>query len=194
MLPILDAADPSYSFPKHILSTPLLFENMRQTSNNISTGDVEGDRLSKDGRGAAAAEGGAATEGNTAAEGAAAATGENCVASRGGSAAEEGNRARCAYSSCTQLPFINVTLHSRQDISLTDEWVSILQKRVPEFRVAKALARPAIINDAVNRIERGLAEGANFDRERVLVVCARSVSCFSPHIFVARSPIPFQQV
>lgn len=77
---------------------------------------------------------------------------------------------------------------------LTDEQVSILQKRIAEFRAADSKTRSSIVKSSVDRIERTWGEAVDFDREEVLKVCVRLTKLGPSHIFVARSAVPLQQV
>ncbi|KAI9433116.1 hypothetical protein H4582DRAFT_2082572 [Lactarius indigo] len=56
---------------------------------------------------------------------------------------------------------------SKQDIEITDEQASMLQKHTAEFRAADADGRLKIIQDSVDRIERHWRQGAEFDRKVV---------------------------
>ncbi|KAI9440947.1 hypothetical protein H4582DRAFT_2074735 [Lactarius indigo] len=56
---------------------------------------------------------------------------------------------------------------SKQDIEITDEQASMLQKHTAEFRAADADGRLKIIQDSVDRIERHWRQGAKFDRKVV---------------------------
>ncbi|KAI9436741.1 hypothetical protein H4582DRAFT_2078444 [Lactarius indigo] len=56
---------------------------------------------------------------------------------------------------------------SKQDIEITDEQASMLQKHTAEFRAADADGRLKIVQDSVDRIERHWRQGAEFDRKVV---------------------------
>jgi len=63
---------------------------------------------------------------------------------------------------------------SRQDISLTDEHISMLEKCMPKFRAADTKLREKIVQQAADRIKRTWKEGMEFDRDTVLSVCKLS--------------------
>ncbi|KAH9028956.1 hypothetical protein EDB85DRAFT_2147569 [Lactarius pseudohatsudake] len=58
----------------------------------------------------------------------------------------------------------------KHDINLTDEQVTMLQKRVAEFRAADKAGRSNIIQDSADRIEGSWGQDTNFDREVVETV------------------------
>ncbi|KAI9433196.1 hypothetical protein H4582DRAFT_2082678 [Lactarius indigo] len=62
---------------------------------------------------------------------------------------------------------------SKQDIEITDEQASMLQKHTAEFRAADADGRLKIVQDLVDRIERHWRQGAEFDRKVVETLVRR---------------------
>ncbi|KAI9429142.1 hypothetical protein H4582DRAFT_2069283 [Lactarius indigo] len=62
---------------------------------------------------------------------------------------------------------------SKQDIEITDEQASMLQKHTAEFRAADADGRLKIVQDSVDRIERHWRQGAEFDRKVVETLVRR---------------------
>ena len=90
-------------------------------------------------------------------------------------------------------PFIDITLHSSQEVALTDEQVFMLQRRLAEFRAADPDGRSNIIRGCVDDIKRSWGEGVQFDRDLVETVRALSTMLCPSDIFVARSPAPLQQ-
>jgi hypothetical protein len=101
-----------------------------------------------------------------------------------------------AHAPCTFLAYryAEVASYSRQKITLTDEQVNILKKRITEFRAADSRARAAVIKKSVDLLEGAQGEGIAFDRENVEIVCVRSTKFCPSHIFAARSAVPLQQV
>ncbi|KAH9012877.1 hypothetical protein EDB84DRAFT_1568967 [Lactarius hengduanensis] len=61
----------------------------------------------------------------------------------------------------------------KHDINLTDEQVTMLQKRVAEFRAADKAGRSNIIQDSADRIEGSWGQDTNFDREVVETLVRR---------------------
>jgi hypothetical protein len=59
---------------------------------------------------------------------------------------------------------------------LTAEHISILDKRVAEFRSADLAARKDIIEEVADRIKRGWNEKVEFDRETIEAVSALSAT------------------
>jgi hypothetical protein len=108
--------------------------------------------------------------------------------------AAEDDEERCVCSLHTHMPPIEFTAYSRQDASLTDEQVSILQRRVAEFRGADQDTRTTIIQDVVSQLVRSSSHDANFNRELLETVRTLSATGFPSHTFVACPQISIQQV
>ena len=64
---------------------------------------------------------------------------------------------------------------SRQELTLTEDQVNMLEKRVAEFRLAELHRRTAIIKDCLNWIEQRWHSNTAFNRKKVETVCAFSL-------------------
>jgi hypothetical protein len=82
------------------------------------------------------------------------------------------NLKKRAYSGGLLSALIGLTIHSRPDITLTDQEYGILRRRVTEFKNANAAARSNIVKETADQIERGRQQDAHFDREAVETVSA----------------------
>jgi hypothetical protein len=67
-------------------------------------------------------------------------------------------------------PSIEVASYSRQEIVLTDEQVSMLRRRIAEFRAADPEGRISITQGCVNQLKRSWGETVKFEREMVTTV------------------------
>ena len=99
------------------------------------------------------------------------------------------NEEKCVCSLHVYMPSIDFAVSSRPEMLLTDEQVTVLHKRLPEFRAASPDARATIIQHAVGELERRWCNNSDFDRELVKTVCAISASGFPSHTFVDGSQI-----
>ena len=103
---------------------------------------------------------------------------------------------RLVCSLFTKMPPIDIASHSSDDnhssddIKLTDEQASMLQRRAAEFRAADPDTRSDIIKDCVEHIKRSRGQSTDFDSEAVETVCTLSATLYYAHIFVACSQIP----
>ena len=88
------------------------------------------------------------------------------------------------YTHCMRI-FPQLTLlYTRHKISLTDEQVTVLLRRVPSFRVADPDTRTTIIQAVVTELERSWSQETGFDRSLVERVQELSAICFPSHTFV----------
>src|ERR1700680_1685995 len=74
---------------------------------------------------------------------------------------------------------------SSQEIKLTEENISMLQRTVKTFKGADTTKRQKIIEGAVETIQRTWT-GPEFDQETMMSVYDLSAKLCHPHIFLAR--------
>jgi hypothetical protein len=83
---------------------------------------------------------------------------------------------------------------SSQEIALTDEHISILERRTAKFRGASPKDREKMVSAAADRIKETWREDVEFDRDAVISVCALSANwAFLIYIFLAYSQISVWQ-
>jgi hypothetical protein len=88
---------------------------------------------------------------------------------------------------------LKVQYVSSQEITLTDEHISMLEQWTPKFRAADLSHREKMINKAANYIESTWAESMEFDRDAVTGVRDLSAKLGYPKIFLAHSPVSVWQ-
>ena len=97
----------------------------------------------------------------------------------------------------TPLPHSVLPLKSRRDssqeIALTDDHVSMLERRTAKFRGATPQDREKMVSAAADRIKEIWREHVEFDRETVIGVCAPSAKLGFSHVFLAYSRISVWQ-
>ena len=86
---------------------------------------------------------------------------------------------------------LKVQCISSQEIVLTDQHMSMLERLIPKFRNADTNSREKIIKSAADHIKGMWTEETRFDRDAVISVCDLSGELGYSHVFLAYSRTPF---
>ena len=75
-----------------------------------------------------------------------------------------------------------------QDIVLTDEHISMLERCASKFRAGNTNRREKIVEEAADTIKGMWKEDTEFDRDGIINVCGLSAKLSHSQRFIAHSP------